>query len=303
MLKILFELLSKKSVSATYLAKKYGCTTRTIYRYLETMEGAGIPLYTIRGNGGGISIIDTYRLTSTFMTIKEFEQVLDVLQGVNDNVSNKVLDSAITKLKATIKNEYTNFNVKNGNLIFDAGTWGDTAGYKNKLNILQSSIDNNAKLEIVYHDRKNQVTTRVIEPHIMVFKQGLWYTYAYCELRKTFRFFKTGRIASAKILNEKFLRRNIDNKELPLDFWSNVAETKYVELEIKEKCLSEVMEWLGIENIENENNRFFAKVKLPYDDGLIYKILSFGDGIIVQSPKELKEEVKQKALNLLENYR
>lgn len=302
MLKILFELLSKKSVSASYLAKKYEVSTRSIYRYIESMESAGVPLYTNRGNGGGIAIVDSYRFTSTFMTEQEFEQIINILSEVNSEVPNKILDGALIKLKANVKDEYSGLDIKSGNLIIDGGTWGDTAGYKNKLKILQTCIEDNKKLEIVYHDRTGQVTTRIIEPHFIVFKQGLWYTYAYCNLRKTFRFFKTGRIESAKILNEKFIKREISKKDLPLDFWHNAVKTKSVTLEIKNSCLSDVMEWLGIENIEQNENKNIATVNLPYDDGLIYKIMSYGDGITVLKPKELKDRIKEKATLLLKNY-
>ena len=292
MLNILFELLAKKTVSASYLSKKYQVSTRSIYRYLESMELAGVPIYTTRGNNGGISIIDTYRFTSTFMTIKEYEQIISILSGVNQEVPNKTLENAILKLKANIKNEYSGFDIKSGNLIIDGGPWGDTDGYKSKLKILQTAIDENKKLEIIYHDRTGKITTRVIEPHVIVFKQGLWYTYAYCNLRKTFRFFKTGRIESAKILNETFTRHDLSKMELPLDFWHNAEKTEYVSLEIKSTCLSDVMEWLGIENIEKDKNgKYIANVNLPYDDGLIYKIMSYGDGIKVLSPNNLKEKI------------
>lgn len=60
MLSILFDMLSKKSVKAAYLADKYGISVRTVHRYIASMEAAGVPVYTIRGNGGGFSIIDTY---------------------------------------------------------------------------------------------------------------------------------------------------------------------------------------------------------------------------------------------------
>lgn len=302
MLKILFELLAKKSVNAKYLAEKYEVSQRTIYRYIESLELAGVPLYTNRGNGGGISIVDTYRFTSTFMTVKEFEQIIDVLTSVNDSVENKVLDGAIIKLKANLKNEYSGFDIKSGNLIIDGGPWGDTSGYKSKLLIIQKSIEENKKLEIVYHDRTGKVTTRVIEPHVIVFKQGLWYTYAYCNLRKTFRFFKTGRIENAKLLEETFIRRDISKMDLPLDFWHNAEVTKNISLKIKKDCLSDVMEWLGIENIEEKNGEYTANVNLPFDDGLVYKIMSYGDGITVLSPKELRETIKEKARKLLDNY-
>lgn len=302
MLKILFELLAKKTVTATYLANKYEVSTRSIHRYVNTLEMAGVPLYTTRGKSGGFSLIDTYRLNSNFLTSKEFEQTLNTLQAFCDSVPNKTLSNVILKLKATSKNSYENFDLKSGNLVIDAGPWGDTKGYKTKLLVIENAIENNNVLTINYHDRNGVVSKRDIEPHVIVFKQGLWYVYAYCRLRNEFRFFKTGRIESANILDEKFTRREIAKNELPLNFWHNTIETKEVYMEIDKKCLSDVEEWLGIENVQLVNGKHVATVNLPFDDGLVSKIISYGDGIKVVYPNELKEKIKKTITELGKIY-
>lgn len=302
MMSILFELLSKKTVSATYLANKYEVSVRSIYRYIESIEQAGVPLYTTRGNGGGISIIDTYRLSSTFLTVKEYEQVINALIGIAKNVPNKDLENALTKIQSVTRNEYSGFELKSGNLIIDAGPWGDAVGYKSKLAIISKAIDECSVIKIKYHDRNGSVSERDIEPHVMVFKQGIWYVYAYCRLRQTFRFFKIGRIEYANDNKEKFIKRDIHEKDLPLDFWHNSVKTCDIVLEISEKYLSDAEEWLGIENVKKESGKNIARVKLPDDDGLINKILSFGSGIKVVFPKTVKEKVENSAKELLSIY-
>ena len=302
MLGILFDLLSKKSVTATYLAEKYEVSTRSIYRYVTCIEMAGVPIYTNRGNGGGISIMDTYRLPASFMTMSEFKQTVDALSAICDSVPNKTLTSALNKLKSTVKNEYSGFDVKAGNLIIDGGPWGDTIGYKAKLIVLQQCIEKNQQLSIRYHDRTGEITERVIDPYIIVFKQGLWYVFAYCNLRGDFRLFKTGRIEQAQILPKTFVRQDISKIDLPLDFWHNSVETEDIIMEIDKSCLSDVEEWLGIENVREQNGKFIAEVKLPYDDGLVSKIISFGSGLKIVSPDDLKKKVKQKAKEIVSVY-
>lgn len=302
MLKILFELLSKKCVSAKYIAEKYGVCVRSVYRYIESLELAGVPLYTIRGNGGGIAIIDTYKLSSTFMTEKEFQEVITTLSAVTNSVPNSTLNSAILKLEASIKKEFHEINFKSGNLIIDGSSWGDSNHYKTKLKVINDCIENNLKLDIVYHDRNGEITKRIIHPYIIMFKQGIWYVYAYCEMRKEFRFFKTGRIEKANTLNEKFERTEINESDLNLDFWDNASETDEVVLEIDKSCLSDVEEWLGINNVESIDNKHVARVKLPVDSGLISKIMSFGKGLKVIAPKKLVESIKSTALDIVSNY-
>ena len=302
MLGILLELLNKKTASASYLAEKFEVSIRSIYRYIHCIELAGVPIYTIRGANGGFGIVDTYKINSTFMTVNEFEQVIDALSAINDGVPDKVLQSAITKLKATVKNEFSGFDIKSGNLIIDGGPWGDSQGYKSKLLVIKECIENKTQLFIRYHDREGKITERTIDPYIIVFKQGLWYVYAYCNLRKTFRFFKTGRIESATILKSTFIRQDISEKELPLDFWHNSTQTRDVALQIDPRCLSDAEEWLGIENVNIEQGKHIARLKLPYDDGLVSKIMSYGNGIKVLYPAELKQKIKDCAKQIINLY-
>jgi predicted DNA-binding transcriptional regulator YafY len=302
MMGILFDLLSKRSVSAKYLADKYLVSVRSIYRYLSSLELAGIPLYTIRGNGGGFAIVDSYKLSSTFMTRKEFEQVIHALSAITESVPNKDIQSAITKLNALQKHEYSGFDIKSGNLIIDGGPWGDTVGYKTKLIILRKCIEENKKLFIKYHDRNGSVTERTIDPYKIVFKQGIWYTYAYCNLREEFRFFKTGRIESATITDKTFVKKDLSQMELPFDVWYNSIETENVVLKVDKSIVSDIEEWLGIENVNLENGEYIAKAKLPFDNGLISKIMSYGKGIKVLEPKILKNKIIEHAKNIIENY-
>ena len=302
MLRILFELLSKKCVKASYLAEKFEVSVRSIHRYINCLELAGVPLYTVRGSNGGFAIVDTFKFSSTFMTEREFEQTINALSAITDSVPNKTLDSAINKLKSAAKNQTSGFNIKSGGIIIDAGPWGDTINYKSKLVVIQKSLENCKKLLIKYHDRNGDITERIIEPHIIVFKQGIWYVYAYCNMRNEFRFFKTGRIEHANISNESFVRKDISKNDLPLNFWQFEPTTIDVQLEIDKKYLSDIEEWLGVENVRNVNGKNIAEAKLPYDNGLISKIMSYGSGIKVLAPEELKNDVKKNAKEILDNY-
>ena len=302
MLSILFDMLSKKSVKAAYLADKYGISVRTVHRYIASMEAAGVPVYTIRGNGGGFSIIDTYKLPATFMTEAEFEHTINTLSALNNGLTDKVLSSAITKLKAVRKNEYSGFDIKSGNLVIDGGPWGDTVGYKSKLNVIRKCIDEKLQLDITYHDRNGEITERTIEPHVLVFKQGLWYVYAFCRLRNDFRFFKTGRIAAAKITSTHFERQDVSDLMLPFDSWFTGVETISVAMQVEKSCLSEIEEWLGVENVNEENGGFVARANLPDDEGLLSKIMSYGNGLKVLEPKSLKDKIKDRIKQIYDLY-
>ena len=103
-------------------------------------------------------------------------------------------------------------------------------------------------------------------------------------------------------MDEKFTRRDLSDTELPLNFWQSGIEAVDVMLQIDKSCLSDVEEWLGIENVNLINGKHIASAKLPYDNGLISKIMSFGSGVKVLSPSKLKTAVKNNAEQIIANY-
>jgi predicted DNA-binding transcriptional regulator YafY len=127
--------------------------------------------------------------------------------------------------------------------------------------------------------------------------------FAYCHLREDFRFFKTGRIESATYTEQKFSRRDVSKQDLPLNFWQANLETEDVQMEIDKSCLSDVEEWLGIENVFTKNGKHYAHVKLPYDNGLVSKIMSYGNGIKVISPTSLINKIKNSAEKIISTYK
>ena len=261
-----------------------------------------MPIYTVRGKGGGFAVVDTYRISSTFMTRKEFEATINALNAIVAGVPDHTLSAAIDKLRALRKNEYSGFEIKSGGLIIDAGPWGDASGYKSKLAVITKSIEDCKSLFIRYHDRNGEITERTIDPHVIVFKQGLFYVYAFCHLRGDFRFFKTGRIESATVTDKVFTKQSFKESDLPLDFWHNSVKAEFIRMEVDKSVLSDVEEWLGIENVEKEGDKFIARATLPYDNGLVSKIMSLGKGVKVISPESLKERIRADAAEILGNY-
>ena len=71
---------------------------------------------------------------------------------------------------------------------------------------------------------------------------------------------------------------DIKNMDLPLDFWHNSVECIDVVLEIDKKCLSDVEEWIGIEDVSEIKGKIVAHAILPFDKGLVSKLMSFGTG-------------------------
>lgn len=301
LISLLFDLLAEKQISAPQIAKRYGVSTRTALRYIDTLSLAGVPVVATRGQSGGFSILDTYKLPAGFLTKEEYEAVIDALTAVNGQLNSAKLRSGTEKLRATTKKSDRPLQISSGNLIIDAGHWGDTGMYKKKLTFAEQCIEESKVMFIRYHDRTGETSERFIEPHALLFKQGLWYIYAFCRLRQAFRFFKLGRIEQAKATEETFSRREMPKADFSA--WYGAGQSVLARFEIKKSALSDFEEWVGIENIRENNGNYFAEVALPDDSGLVSKILTFGTGIKVLSPPELKEKVINAAKSVAAHYR
>lgn len=303
MLKILFLLLSRKKVSAKYIADRYELSLRTVYRYIDELSLADIPIYNERGRNGGYSISDTYKIPATFLTDEEAETIISALLQINKEIGSNVIETAITKLSAISKSEGENLSLSFGNLIIDGTAWGTVGVYTETLKIIEQAIENKQLISISYVNRDGEASERVIEPHLLALKQGLWYTYSYCQLRNEFRLFKVGRIEKAKLLDKTFTRRDIENTSEIFSKWYD-EEAEFIDFIIDKSIKADVEEWLGVNNVtKQKDGSIIASAKLPVNDYLTAKVLSFGDKIKVVAPKKLKTQVINKAKAIEELYK
>ena len=177
------------------------------------------------------------------------------------------------------------------NIIVDGGTWGDTKKFADKMAVCERAVNECLCLDIDYISRSGEHSRRVIDPHVLIFKQNIWYVYAFCHTKQDFRTFKIGRIKSASFTGKSFEKRKISREDIPLNFKYRADELTDVRLEIDKDKLPDVEEWIGIDNVEPRGNRFIAEVSVPDDEGLVSKILSFGGGVKVLSPSALRKKV------------
>ena len=300
---MLFDLLAKRKVTAVYLAEKYELSVRTVYRYIDHMS-MKIPVYIKRGRNGGICIPDNFKLPVGFMTKEEYESAIEALETMYAQLPEERFVTAKRKLSAQAKSEIRDLALSGdiGSILVDGGTWGDTRSFSEKLRLIEECIKEKTVLEIAYHARTGERTQRKIEPHVLVFKQNVWYLYAFCHNQRAFRLFRIGRIFSAVKTDEFFQKRPFAREDIPLNFWTDDAETIKARFEIEERAFADAQDWLGGENLRQQNGKWYAEVDLPDGEGLVLKILSLGAGIKVLSPEKLKERVKAVACQIASTY-
>lgn len=302
MLKILFTLLKKKKTSAAELASACGVSERSIHRYLEELIVSGVPIDIIRGRNGGIFLPDTYKLPENFFTKEEYSAAINALGALYEQLHDDAVADALNKLLSQQKSDSRNLTLS-GRIVVDSGTWGDAYDFSEKLKVMEEAAENDECLDLLYIDRNGNESRRVIEPHLLVYKQNIWYVYAWCRKRSDFRLFKVGRIRSARKTGEIFARREIDRDNLPLKFDFKNTELTDIVFYVEKHALPDVEEWIGMDNVQTHGDRIVAEATLPAGEPLYSKILSFGDGIRIVSPESVAEEVRMRAEKILALYR
>lgn len=301
MLRILFRLLKSRKVSAAALAKENDVSERSIRRYLEELIVCGVPLDIIRGRGGGICLPDTYRLPENFLTREELTAAINALGALSEQLPSEAVRSAMEKLQMHSKTGSRDLSLS-GNILVDSGTWGDAYGFSDKLRVLEEATEKCSCLEIQYIDRSGKESRRIIEPHLLVYKQNIWYVYAWCRTRQDFRLFRVGRMRSARDTGEVFEKRAFDKEHLPLQFHFENAQLTEIRLLVTQKALPDVEEWLGMDNVREEKEGLIATATVPAGEVLLSRLLSFGDGIRVLAPDSLAEQLRERAKNISSLY-
>lgn len=302
LLRMLFMLLAKKRITAKEVAERFEISVRSVYRYVDELSFAHVPVMTERGNGGGISISETYKLPSAFLTAEEFSMLSAILSGVSPQLKSDEKFQSVTEKLFSAKPQKTVNLVGSASLVIDGSGWNGYGDYNEKFALISKSINECKALKITYHNRNGEISVREIEPHVIVLKHGVWYVYAFCREKKAFRFFKIGRIEYAK-LSEPFTRRPIKTEKLPFDEWFKTVKKEEIELNVDRSVRSDIEEWLGIENVtELPSGVIKATCLLPYDKSLISEIMKFGKAVKVIRPEKLKNDILKNAETLVRLY-
>jgi len=303
LLEMLFDLLAKRKITAGYFAEKFEISTRTVYRYIDLLSTC-VPVYVKQGRDGGIFISDSYKLPKGFMTEEEYKSAIEALETMYAQLPEERFLTAKRKLSAQAKSEIRDLALSGdvGSILVDGGTWGDTRSFSEKLRLIEESIKEKTLLEIVYHARTGEKSQRKIEPHVLVFKQNVWYLYAFCHNQRAFRLFRVGRIYSTVKTEETFQKRPFSREDIPLNFWTDETKSVKARLEINQTAFADAQDWLGDENLRQQNGKWYAEIDLPDTDGLVLKILSLGADVKVLAPESLKTRVKATAKKIAQSY-
>ena len=326
----LMELLAKGSVTAGYLAQKYGISERSVYRYLKELSTA-LPISIKRGRQGGIYLSDCFTLPRGYMLEQEYETAIEALDEAYGKSGEERFLTARRKLSSQLKKEIYRRSLTGmaDNVFIDDGGWEATPVGSGVLGLVAECVRTHEVLEIEYADgdeppeQTAEATAETtpslgehnpsaapavppirlrIEPHALIVKRDLRYVYAFCRTKKAFRLFRLSGILTAVKTNEVFFRRPFRLDKIP--FSVSVPEQNFinVRLQISPAALPEAKERLGEKNVRLWKNEWLADLTLPDNELTVKRILELGNGIKVLSPKRLQERVKLAAEAIASQY-
>ncbi|MCI6126071.1 MAG: YafY family protein [Clostridiaceae bacterium] len=295
MIGILSVLLQYEKVTAPELAKMFEVSRRTISRDIEALCKAGIPVFTSQGSGGGIRIMDGYRMDRTLLTSKDMQMILAGLRSLDSVSGSSYYRQIMEKLQAGA----SDFVSGRDSILIDLSSWYKEA-LAPKIELIQDAIEERKLLSFDYYAPKGE-SKRNIEPYYLVFKWSSWYVWGWCTEKKDFRMFKLNRMDMPIKNSTVFAAR-----EVPLP---DLSTEKMFPFKIKVKAIfPQESKWRLVEEFGvdcftvNEDGTLLFSAGYTDMENLLCWLLTFGDKVEVLEPIEAKDEIIRIAKSILHRY-
>lgn len=295
LLEITIILLNHKTVTAKELADRFNVSTRTIYRDVEALSSAGVPVYTNKGNCGGISLLEDYILNKAFLSDSEIEGLLLALQTMRVTRYPEI-EAVLQKIGSIFKNN----NAHDWIDINFAG-WCSNPNESDKLNKIRDAILNKNVISFDYINANGDKSNRFAEPYKLSFYTHTWYLSAYCLKRNDYRIFRLSRIKNTQLTDKNFEKREDVEKQIPMQGYSTPF-TEY-KLRFSEKVLNRLYDDFDERFIsKNDDGSISVAVTMPDDEWICGYIMSFGQYVEVVEPEHVRDIIKRRLEEALKKY-
>ena len=300
---IIMILLEKERISAQELAKMFEVSTRTIYRDIEAISMAGIPVLATSGSGGGIEIMKDYKVDKKFFSTDDLSALLMGLSNISGMVRGSEVANALAKVKSFIPSEKAkSIELKASQIYIDLTPWEGNTSVKNALEIIKKALQENRLLIFTYIDGHGSKTSRTVEPYQLVFKSRAWYVQTFCRLKNDYRLFRLSRMSDLKILEETFTPREYQKPFLDFEETARSLQTD-IKIRIHKSVLDRILDFCPYERLSQDGEDYYLADYPFFDSDYYYDmLLSLGDKCEILEPAHVREKLKQKIKNLAEIY-
>lgn len=280
--RLLYLLLERECIPASALAQTLEVSVRTIYRDVQTLGEAGIPVYAERGRDGGIAILPTFRLNKSMLSAGEKQDMLSALQALaSTGASDR---ETLGKLSAFFGGQQADW------VRIDFADWSGTRS--GMIPILKTAILNRQPLAFDYYNSSGDCAPREVCPIRLWFKSSAWYLLAYCMQRRALRTFKLTRIKRLRSIPGEFPDEALScAADETAEIQSDVLPIRFT-LRIDASMAFRVYDDFEEEQLSQaENGDFIAHAAFMPGEWLISFILGYGAHAKVLEPKALADAV------------
>lgn len=289
-------LLNKGSITAKELADRFGVSTRTIYRDIDTLSAAGVPVYMNKGSGGGIFLLDNYAMSRTLISEQESESLLLAVKTLQATQYPEV-DIVIEKMGALFKHA-VNYNW----VEVDFSPWGSMPNEKNKFNHIKRAMLQRNVIRFDYVNADGHKSSRLAEPMKLIFKGNAWYLAAYCRQRMAARTFRISRMKNLEFTSEIFDRRLEFTMDSGRDKEAPPPDVR-LKLRFQAKVLNRLYDYFDDSYIiKKDEDSFVVEFTLPEGEWIYSYILSFGSAVEVLEPETIRNAIEQRLRQALRLY-
>ncbi len=275
-------LLEKGKLSAGELAERFEVSVRTIYRDVDALSAAGVPIYATPGRTGGVALLDRYVLSKAALTEEEQSQLLTALRSLSGQPGLEGSE-ALAKLSALFRRTEPDW------LQVDLSHWGDSAEANAKFQLLKSAILNHRIITFSYVSSYGIRTRRQVLPAKLVFKGRAWYLQGFCLDKEAYRTFRLSRMLELSVTERTFAPPltpppiqdsggNPPMVSLRLRFASSAAYRVYDEFD--ETQITPL-----------PDGSFQVVADYPEDNWVYGFLLSFGSDVEILSPDRVRRQV------------
>lgn len=289
---IIYILLNQKQTTAKELAERFGVSSRTIYRDVDTLSLSGIPVYTEKGKGGGIGLLPDFVLNKSLLNDREQNEILSALQGLS-NIKTDETEQVLQKLYAVFNKTAVSW------LEVDFTDWSFQGG--EVFNGFKKAILEHRIAEFEYYSTYGEKTRRSVEPIQLWFKSKSWYLKAFCLTRQALRLFKLSRVRDLSVTDKNFSERNLLAESPNSGTEERQKQDITLVLKIAPEMTYRVLDEFG-EAEKQPDGSFLVTVRWPEDEWVYGYLMSFGEYLEVMEPEHIREIIKNKLLKTAKKY-
>ena len=300
---IIMILLDKKRIGAQELADMFEVSPRTIYRDIDAINMAGIPVRGASGVGGGFEIMQEYKVDKKVFSADDLSALLMGLSSLSGMIRGDELVHALAKVKSFIPADRAKeIELKVNQICIDLSPWMGNRNIQPYLETIKSALQENKLLSFEYIAHHGNKTARTAEPYQLVLKGNHWYLQGYCRIRNDFRLFRLSRMSNLQMKEEIFAPRDYQKPQLDFDSILETMQTK-IKIRIHRSVMDRVLDFCTYEDFSPDGNEYYI-VNFPFIDNEYHYdiLLSFGDKCECLEPLHIREKIKRRIHDIAAIY-